>query len=249
MLHKNSVKSWMRWPAVIMGIIFLRIGWIEYERTRPVELRKSPVKTLEKDYMVVVPKSYIHDLESARRFAGQSLWVKAGFRAEYFPLAPNQAIPLASSRLHFLPMEKITVSDVKLLRPDAMHYRPLIFVFERGGALFATIVGFFLEAKDEYQIQLDDLFYLKDPREIYSHWTLETWSKIEAHQLEKTMTFAQVSLSVGDGRFITTEAGGIQLYEFDWKTGGMERMARVRFQEGRVIEIQRSSNMSANIEH
>ena len=33
-------------------------------------------------------------------------------------------------------------------------------------------------------MQLDELFYLKNPRDLYAHWDLATWSKIEGHMLE-----------------------------------------------------------------
>lgn len=137
-------------------------------------------------------------------------------------------------------MEEILVSDVRQLTADKAGYHPIVLILEKGGILQATVVGFFLKAKNEYQIQLDDLFYLKNPRAIYSHWSPQTWSKIEAHQLEEQMTFAQVSLSIGDGRLITIEAGGVQLYEFDRRPGGQEGKIRVRFRDGRVIEIKPS---------
>jgi hypothetical protein len=186
-------------------------------------------------------------MASAQRYKGQKLWVKAGFRAEYFPFMPSQKFPPDSPRMRFQPMEEILVSDVRQMTADRAGYHPIVLTFEKGGILQATVVGFFLKAKNEYQIQLDDLFYLKNPRAIYSHWPPQTWSKIEAHQLEEQMTFAQVSLSIGDGRLITIEAGGVQLYEFDRKPGGQEGKIRVRFRDGRVIEIKPSEGLSATI--
>jgi hypothetical protein len=237
----------MVWLAVVMAVFWLRIGWMMYERARPVEPRKMAHRPLEEDYMVAIPKFHVYDLASLERYKGQKLWVKAGFRAEYFLFMPSRNLAPASSRVTFQPMEEILVSDVRQLPADKTGYRPIVLIFEKGGILQATIVGFFLMAKNEYQMQLDDLFYLKNPRVIYSHWSSQTWSKIEAHQLEEQMTFAQVSLSIGDGRLITTEAGDAQLYEFDRRPGGREGKIRVRFQHGRVIEIRLPKDWSATI--
>ena len=86
-------------------------------------------------------------------------------------------------------------------------------------------------------MQLDELFYLKNPRELYAHWDEDAWRKIEEHSLEPGMTLTQALLSLGFGRLVTTQAGGIQLYEFTRKPGGEPGKTRIRFLEGRVKEF------------
>ena len=87
-------------------------------------------------------------------------------------------------------------------------------------------------------MQLDELFYAKNPRELYSHWDPNSWSKIEQHLLEPGMTLAQAVFSIGFGRLVTTEAGGIHLYEFTRMPGGEHGKTRVRFLDGRVKEFE-----------
>ncbi|MSO22680.1 MAG: hypothetical protein EXQ58_05375 [Acidobacteria bacterium] len=86
-------------------------------------------------------------------------------------------------------------------------------------------------------MQLDELFYLKNPRELYAHWDEDAWRKIEEHSLEPGMTLTQAMLSLGIGRLVTTQAGGIQLYEFTRKPGGESGKTRIRFLDGRVKEF------------
>ena len=100
------------------------------------------------------------------------------------------------------------------------------------------MVGFFDSKEKQYEMLFDDLFYLKDPHDIYNHWSRETWAKIQAHQLEQGMTFAQVALSLGNGNLVTTQAGGVQLYQFNRRPGGEAGKSRVRFSEGRVTEYE-----------
>ena len=69
------------------------------------------------------------------------------------------------------------------------------------------------------------------------HWDKDVWSKIEHHSLEPGMTLAQALFSLGYGRLVTIEAGGIQLYEFTRKPGGEVGKTRVRFLDGRVKEF------------
>jgi hypothetical protein len=136
-------------------------------------------------------------------------------------------------------MEEITVQDF-IERPVAANkkQREVLLLFEKGSEEFAAVIGYFDLQSKQYQILLDDLFYAKNPREIYDHWDEQTWQRIKSHQLEPHMTFAQVHLSLGTGTLVTTEAGGTQLYQFDRKPGGEPGKTRVRFVDGRVKEFE-----------
>jgi hypothetical protein len=98
-------------------------------------------------------------------------------------------------------------------------------------------VGFYLGEEQLYQMHIDELFFPKNPMEIYSHWPPQMWEAIRAHQLAKGMSFAQVGLSIGDGHLITVEAGGAHLYEYGPKPGGGLGKIRVRFVDGKVEEV------------
>ncbi|HVN77851.1 MAG TPA: hypothetical protein VMW38_02535 [Terriglobia bacterium] len=235
----QKLKRRLIWLGIVVMIIGLRVACVFYQRSQPARVRPVTQRTLDKDYLVVVPKFYVDDLISARKLIGSTLWVKAGYRAAYFQWVPSTKPGPSKPTLLFEPMESFIVGEVRE-RPAPLRSgdREVLFVFEKGGQSFATIVGFYSGKDQEYQIQLDDLFFSKNPTEVYAHWSPQVWGKVRAHQLEKGMSFAQVSLSIGDGQLITTGAGGAQVYEFDRKPGGLPGKTRVRFVDGKVEEIE-----------
>jgi len=194
---------------------------------------------VERDYLVVVPKFNINDRESAQRLVGQTLWVKVGYQAEYFTYPGSEKSTTDPPSRQFESLEKVVVQRIiERVAPSGGREKEVLLLFQKDGKDFATLVGFFDSKEKRYQMFFDDLFYLKDPRQIYDHWSNETWAKIQAHQLEQGMTFAQVALSLGNGSLVTTEAGGTQLYQFNRLPGGEPGKSRVRFSEGRVTEYE-----------
>ena len=239
MAGKRKSKSGLVWLAAVLIIVTLRIAWVYYDRSQPVRIHPTSQRTLDKDYFVVVPKFYVDDLNSARELVGKTLWVKAGYRATYFPWAPPTKSGESEPNLVFQPMESLVVNEVRE-RPASKgsRDREVLLLFEKGGQSFATVIGFFLAKDQQYQIQLDDLFFLKNPTELYTHWSPQVWQRVRAHQLEKGMSFAQVNLSIGEGQLITTGAGGAQVYEFSRKPGSEPGKTRVRFVDGKVEQIE-----------
>ena len=235
----KRLKRWVIWLGVVTLIIGLRVACVFYQRSQPAHIRPVTQRTLDKDYLVVVPKFYVDDLNSARKLISNTLWVKAGYRAAYFPWGSSTKSGPSRPALLFEPMESLIVDEVKE-RPASSGGgdRELLILFKKNGQLFATVVGFFYAKDQQYQIQLDDLFFPRDPTDLYTHWSSQVWGKVRAHQLEKGMSFAQVNLSIGDGQLVTTGAGGAQVYEFGRKPGGLPGKTRVRFVDGKVEEIE-----------
>ena len=235
----KKLKRWLIWLGLVTMIIGLRVACVLYQRNQPVHVRTGTERTLDKDYMVVIPKFYVDDPSSARKLIGSTLWVKAGYRAAYFLWVPSTKPGPSRPTLLFEPLESLIVDEVReqptsLRRGD----REVLLLFKKDGQSFATVVGFFSAEDQQYQIQIDDLFFSRNPMELYTHWSPQVWEKVRAHQLEKGMSFAQVNLSIGDGILITTGAGGAQVYEFGRKPGGLPGKTRVRFVEGKVEEIE-----------
>jgi hypothetical protein len=239
MLFSESSKRWLVWLAVVVLIVAVRTGWVLYERSRPVSSKQPTPRLTEKDYLTVIPKFNVSDLESAKKLVGQRLWVKAGYVAEYTRYSALAQTAGVSPGKTFEPLEEITVRNI-IERPLAPNnrQREVLLLFAKGSEEFATVIGYFDPESKQYQIQLDDLFYMKNPHEIYGHWDEQTWQKIRNHQLERHMTFAQVNFSLGTGNLVTTEAGGTQLYQFDRRPGGEPGKTRVRFVDGRVKEFE-----------
>ncbi len=233
----KNLKRWLIWLGVVVMIIGLRVACVYYQRSQPARARPVTQRTLDKDYLVVVPKFYIDDLNSARKLVGSTLWVKAGYRAAYFPWVPSTKSGPSGPTLLFEPMESLVVDEVRE-RPTSLGNREVLLLFKIDSRSFATVVGFFLAKDQQYQVQLDDLFFSRNPTELYAHWSPQVWEKIKAHQLEKGMSFAQVNLSIGDGQLIMTGAGGAQVYEFPRISGGKSGKTRVRFVDGKVEMIE-----------
>ena len=80
---------------------------------------------------------------------------------------------------------------------------------------------------------VDEIFFIEDPRELYSHWTDEDWVKIEAHRVEAGMSEFQIVFALGFGEIIEQRAGG--KYRVVEYRGGVEHgvaPVRVRYTEG-----------------
>jgi|RhiMetdeSRZDD1v2_1073273.scaffolds.fasta_scaffold09464_13 hypothetical protein len=235
---RETSRRWLIWLCIVTAVFAARIGWVLYDRSQSARSKPSAPKLTERDYLTVIPKFGVGDLASAKKLAGSSLWVKAGYAIEYSRYSTSATTARPSPGMKLEPMEEITVRDfVKRPLPQKKQWE-ILLLFEKGGEEFSAVIGYFEPEAKQYQIQLDDLFYAKNPRHIYDHWDEETWQKIRHHQLEKQMTFAQVNLSLGAGTLVTTEAGGTQLYQFDRKPGGEPGKTRVRFVDGRVKEFE-----------
>ncbi len=221
-----------------MALLALRLGWILYERSHPATPQKRPVKRLQRDYLVTLPRFYISDFEEAKRLVGKPLWVKKGYQLAYHPFLPGRRPSTESGSQQLLPLEKLIVKDVLERRtPGRSGDKEVLILFGKEGVEVESVIGRFDGQRQVYQMYLDDFFYAQNPGEIYKHWSESTWGLIENHQLELDMTFAQVALSIGDGALVTREAGDIHLYEFRRKPGGEIGRCRVRFKGGRVIEF------------
>ena len=216
----------------------LRVGCVLYERSRPFPQKAVVEKPVDRDRLVVVPKFYVEDLTSARQLIGKTLWVKLGYATGYF--LDNPRVKSENRELqYFRPLESLTIENVteRRIAGDAGN-KEVLLRFQKDGQAWLTLAGLYDARAEHYEMQLDELFYLKNPRELYAHWDSATWGKIEAHLLEPGMTLAQALFSLGYGRLVTTEAGGNQLYEFTQKPGGGPGKTRVRFLDGRVKEFE-----------
>ena len=226
------------WAGVVALILLLRVGCVLYERSRPFPQKAVVERPIDHDRLVVVPKFYVEDLASARQLVGKTLWVKLGYVTGYF-LDKPRVKPENRELRYFLPLENLTVESV-IERPIAGEAgnKEVLLRFQRESQAWLTLAGLYDARAERYEMRLDELFYVKNPRELYAHWDSATWDKIEGHLLEPGMTLAQALFSLGYGRLVTTEAGGNQLYEFTQKPGGGAGKTRVRFLDGRVKEFE-----------
>jgi hypothetical protein len=238
MALSETAHRWLLWAGVVGAIVVLRVGCVLYDRSRPFPQKAVVERPIDRDRLVVVPKFYVQDLASARQLVGKTIWVKLGYATTYFADNPRLK-PANRELLYFKPTENLAIENV-MERPIAGEAgnKEVLLRFQREGQAWATVAGLYDARAERYEMQLDELFYLKNPRELYAHWDPAMWDKVEGHMLEPGMTLTQALFSLGYGHLVTTEAGGIQLYEFTRKPGGERGKTRVRFLEGRVKEFE-----------
>jgi hypothetical protein len=238
MALSETAHRWLLWAGMVTVILGLRVGCVLYDRSRPIPQKAVVGRPIDRDRLVVVPKFYMEDFVSARQLAGKTIWVKLGYATAYF-LDKPRVKPANRELRYFPPLEGLAIENV-MERPIAGEAgnKEVLLRFQREGQAWLTLAGLYDARAERYTMQLDELFYLKNPRDLYAHWDLPTWSKIEGHMLEPGMTLAHSLFSLGYGRLVTIEAGGIQLYEFTRKPGGEAGKTRVRFSDGRVKEIE-----------
>ena len=234
----KRAKRRIIWAAVLVALMGLRVGWMLYDRSRPVTPKKTASKRIERDYLVRLPRFYISGFEEAKRLVGKPIWVKKAFQLPYSSVGRSGKPAAGGGAGRLLALEELVVKEVlEQPAPGRPGDRQVLAVFEKEGVAMGTVIGTFDGKRQLYQMVLDPFFYAKDPRELYSHWSENTWTLIRDHELALDMTFAQVALSIGDGRLVTQEAGNVQVYEFLRKPGGAPGRCRVRFRGGRVSEF------------
>jgi hypothetical protein len=190
--------------GLLAAAVFL--GFHVYERiTRPVLHRETgPTRKIHADMYVYPPRSYVSDLRSARKLVGKPLWVKEGYRWGYEP--GDGALG---------PLEKIVPTAV---REEGGEVR---LAFEKGGKTFTVAIG------AGGQFFVDEMFLLKDPRELWTHWTEEDWRRIAAHEVEPGMSEHQVVFAVGAGDIVeSTMHSTVRIV--DYKLGVDAGIAAVR---------------------
>ena len=238
MRFSKRTRRWILWAAVLMALLALRWGWMLYDRSRPVPPKKRASKQLQQDYLVRLPRFHIPDFEGARQLVGKPIWVKKGYQLPYYPVGGRRKSAGGGGAKRLLPLEKLVVKDVvEQPAPGGAGNREVLALFEKEGAAMGTVIGTFDGQRQLYRMVLDHFFYSKDPRELYPHWSENTWRLVENRKLEPDMTFAQVALSIGDGTLVTRRAGDVHVYEFRRKPGGAAGRCRVRFKGGRVAEF------------
>lgn len=173
--------------SVVVGVLY--VGYHFYERNRIANLGREPeVKRIElpKDVFAFVPKSYATDLASARRkLVGKPLWVKEGYRWTYEP----------GGRM-FGPIEEIIPTSVEARGGEA------VITFERDGKEATFVIG------TPERVFVDDIFFVKDPREIYDHWTEEMWAAAANGDVDIGMSEIQIGFALGMGEPVRQSPGG-----------------------------------------
>ncbi len=221
-----SVDSGPRWQRVTQRILtvllalagfYVMVEFIQRAMQPRIEPLKIAPRRLSPDYYVYPPKSYVRSLADARALAGKPFWVRDGYRWTCTP-GPET----------LLPMEKL------LARRAIRRQGQVWLQFDRQGRPCSIPIS----TGDSFF--LDEIFLVRDPREVYKDWKPDTWRKIEQHRAEPGMTEHQINFSVGygalvrqlsqdgDARRVVDHLGGPQKFRITYEYGIARQVEALR---------------------
>lgn len=214
-------QDWVTYLSVSLKVgIVLALGYVAFDyATRPTADPVGQAKQeepLHEDLYVHPRKTNITRYETADRLVGMELWVKAGWSLTADP-----------AEQWLGPIEKIVPTRVFERSGD------LLIEFERNGKPAELVIG------KAGRVYADDLFFSQDPRDLYSHWSDESWEKIEAGEAEVGMSETQVSFALGAGVPSRISPGGsTRIVDFRARqTAGLPPL-QVTFRENRAESIE-----------
>ena len=198
MRWKLSGEEWLFWfrlalkVTLVVGGVYLAYHFYERNRIANMTFGDEPTKrSLPSDAFVFVPKSYATTVASARkRLTGKPLWIREGYRWVYEP----------GERL-FEPLERLVPLAFEVRGGESNLEVNLIF--EKEGEQRSFVVG------APNRLFIDDIFFVKDPREIYDHWTDEMWDSAAKGVVEVGMSEVRIGFALGVGQVVRQSPGGM----------------------------------------
>ncbi len=209
--------------ALALLISGLRLAYILYRRHREAEakpVRPAAAKTqiLPDDY-AYLPPSGVYDADSARGLIGKTVWVRLGYNSAAYRIAGGMVLP--ARRAKALPLPPLTKLRIRgVLRQNWHGARGIFYSFDYQGALRAVEIGV-ENSGGSAAMQVDNLFFMANPRKIYYFWPPQTWNLIAHHQVAVGMTEAQTMLALG-GAYSVSLGAKHQTYLFPGRHPAME---------------------------
>jgi len=182
-----------------IAIAALRTGYIFYQRHVENTEAKKEAPPLKADYYVTPKKLYPYDLKSAQQLTQQPVWVREGYRFVYFPYDPARGRSDFAHETGTLgPIERLEIKDVTTdITPGVPDQRQVIAVFQKDGRTYSFPIGSL--ADGNYKIYSDDMLYIQDPHQLYSHWPPDVWDAISKHEVKPGMNQLQALFALGAG--------------------------------------------------
>jgi len=225
---KQKIQLTLGAAILVAGV---RTAYILYERHQAAQPSAPRELPLNADYYVVPKKLHPYDLQSAKELTKQPVWVKEGYRYTYYPYDGRRA-DFAHEAGLLLPIEKLKITDVITeAAPGSPGERQVLAVFEKDARSYAFPIG--SVKGGDYQIYCDEMLYIQDPHELYKHWTADTWSAVEQHQVKPGMNELQADFAIGMG--IPERSSDPQVKTVNYPNGG--RAVSVTYRDGKAAEI------------
>ena len=201
--------------GIVLALAYVAFDYATRPGAEPVEEARQE-EPLHEDLYVYPLKTNITRYETADRLVGMELWVKAGWTLVAEP---------GEQRLG--PIEKVVPTRVFERDGD------LLIGFERDGKPATLVVG------KAGRVYVDDIFFAQDPRELYDHWSDESWAKVEAGEVEPGMSEYQVAFALGAGVPSRVSPGGsTRIVEYRAREAAGLPAVQVTFREGRAESIE-----------
>ncbi|HEY1262377.1 MAG TPA: hypothetical protein VGF06_02570 [Terriglobales bacterium] len=183
-----------------IAIAALRTGWIFYQRhSEDTSATKREAPPLKSDYYVTPKKLYPYDLKSAKQLTKQPVWVREGYRFSYYPFNPAiHRSDFAHEMGTLGPIEKLDIKDVVMdITPGAPNQRQVMAIFQKDLKFYAFPIGSLSDGN--YKIYSDEMLYIQDPHQLYSHWPADVWAAIDKHEVKPGMNQLQALFAIGAG--------------------------------------------------
>ena len=218
---------------VLIVAAAIRLLLIYRERHQPPASAPRQQAALNPEYYVSPKKLYAYDLKSARQLTKQPAWVKEGYKYVYYPYDPAQHrsdFKHEAGRLG--PIERLQIKEIVLdASPGSPDQHQIMAVFQKDGKWFAFPVG--AERGGDYQLYIDEILYIEDPRELYSFWSKNVWQTIDRHQVKPGMDELQAMFALGVGLLQSPAGSGDRVLRYP----DDGHPVVVTFRDGKAVDI------------
>lgn len=212
----------------------IRLGLIFYQRHQDNgRLVKKEAPPLNPDYYVSAKKLYPYDLKSAKQLTRQPVWVKVGYFYPFYAYDPaTQRTDFSHEAGKLTPLQKFEIKDVVSgASPKNPGERQVLAVFRDNGKSYATPIG--NDKNGDFKFYSDDMFFIEDPHQLYSHWPAEFWQAIDQHKVKPGMNELQADLAIGVG-LLDSGSGSVDK-TLNYPNGG--KPITISFRDGKAAEI------------
>lgn len=219
---------------IAIVVTSIRLGLIFYERHEDnARIAKKEAPPLNPDYYVSAKKLYPYDLKSAKQLTRQPVWVKVGYFYPFYSYDPaTHRTDFSHEAGKLLPLQKLEMKDVVSgVSPKDPSNRQVLAVFKDSGRSYATPIGY--DRGGDFKFYSDDMFFIEDPHQLYSHWPAEVWQAIDQHQVKPGMNELQADFAIGIG-LLDSSSGSIDK-TLNYPNGG--KPITISFRDGKAAEI------------
>lgn len=219
-------------------IAIARVGFIFYERNHVPEVQKpqpsssSSYKITLDDY-VTPRKLYPYDLKSAREVVGKTVWVRSGNECPYYPYSTaTHSVSVKGMAGLLAPLENLEVKDVVVQNVHGQKQVMAIFVKAGSPDEYGVAVG--KVSDGSYDFFINDVFFIEDPHQLYSHWPADVWDAIDHRQVKIGMNERQAALALGTN--IRATAGDYGNRTVQYIIGKQSTM--VSFSDNKAVSVE-----------